>query len=550
MALTTGNLLTLASLHWVDVGVIVVYLLGVAALSVWCSTRNTSTEAYFLGNRSLPVWAVALSMVGTSISSVTFLALPAAAFALDWRMIVPNLMLPFVAVLAIVVFIPFFRRGRATTAFEYLEQRYGPIARLYGAASFIALQMIRLGAILYLVSLPVSFALGAPIPWVIVLGGLFVVLYTAFGGIEADVWTDVVQTIVLWLGGIVSMAVILFAMPDGLGDVFTIGVAHDKFHFGDFEFDLGRRTFWTMAILGLVSWLGGYVSDQTVVQRYLAVGSTRQARQAAAWTAVLSVPTWAFFFFIGSCLFAYYTVHPDPAVAGLEADQVFPHFLLTQVPTGLTGLIIAAVVAAAMSSLDSGINSISTVSISDILRRHLMPGRSDRFYLKLAKALSLTVGLMMIGAALVFHVIPQESIVNATLIVGSLFGGGLIGLYMLGFFTTRVTYRPAMIALGLAVLVNLYLMLNTAGWLPAAVELPIHAYWVGVLVNALFIAAAYGLSWLPGIDPRRSDLTGLTVWTMDRGGSRGDAAAEPVHAGRASPSGGHSVGRWLGGEVD
>ncbi len=185
-----------------DLIVIATYLAGMAAVGIWFSKKNKSTEEYFLGGRSFPAWAIGLSMLGTSVSSVTFLAFPAAAYVLDWRQLVSNLMLPFVAVLAIIVFIPFFRRGLLTSAFEYLGQRFGEAARIYGALSFILLQLIRLGKVLFLVSIPVSLLTGIEMQYVIIGVGIFIAFYTVVGGFEAVIWTDVVQSIVLWFGGL------------------------------------------------------------------------------------------------------------------------------------------------------------------------------------------------------------------------------------------------------------------------------------------------------------------------------------------------------------
>ena len=180
-----------------DLLAVVLFLAGMAGMGVWFARKNTSTEAYFLGNRSFPGWAIGISMLGTSISSVTFLAIPAAAYVLDYRQAVTNLALPFVAVIALIFFIPLFRQGNMTSAFEYLEKRYGVLIRSYAALSFLVLQVVRLAMILYLVSIPIEGMLGIPILWIIIVGGVVVSLYTVFGGIEAVVWTDVVQTFIL-----------------------------------------------------------------------------------------------------------------------------------------------------------------------------------------------------------------------------------------------------------------------------------------------------------------------------------------------------------------
>ncbi len=496
-----------------DLVVITVYLLGMAGVGAWFSRRNQSTEEYFVGGRAFPGWAIGLSMLGTSISSVTFLAFPAAAYVLDWRQLVSNLMLPAVAVLAIVVFIPFFRRGQLTSAFEYLEDRYGPAARLYGTLSFILLQLIRLAKVLFLVAIPVSLLTGIDMQYVIVAVGVFIAFYTVAGGFDAVIWTDVVQSIVLWFGGLLCFGYIAWNLPEGPAQIFSVAAAHDKFHLGSMEFNIDERTFWTVALVGIFNWLAMYSSDQNVVQRYVAASSLREARRATTLYSVVAVPTWAFFFFVGTCVFVWYQVHPDPHVAGLEADQVFPYFILTQIPAGLAGLTIAGVLAAAMSSLDSSINAIATVTTVDLLKPYLAPGRDDRFYLRTARWIATVTAGLMIGGAMLFTSIEKESMNDLSWIVASVFGGCLVGLFLVGFFTRRVDSFSAMTALVASILLNVYLGLCLAGWLPEAISFPVHSYLVGIVVNLAFVVIAYGVSLFRGT---AEELPGLTVWSIER----------------------------------
>ena len=497
-----------------DLVVIIVYLLGMACVGVWFSKRNKSTEEYFVGSRSFPGWVIGLSMLGTSISSVTFLAFPAAAYTLDWRQLVSNLTLPLVAVLAIIVFIPFFRRGKTTSAFEYLGERFGPSVRLYGTLSFILLQLIRLAKVLFLVAIPVSLLTGIDIRLVIVFVGIFISLYTIAGGIGAVIWTDVVQAIVLWVGGLVCFVTIVWELPGGLGQIIEVAAQHDKFDVGSLGFNLNERTFWTVALLGIVSWLTMYSSDQNVVQRYLAAKSLKEARKATTIYSIVAVPTWAFFFFLGTCVFVFYSVHPDEHVGGLEADAVFPYFILTQVPVGITGLVIAGVLAAAMSSLDSSINAISTVVTVDLMKPYLAKGREDRFYLRWARIVAIAASVVMILGAMLFSAINKESMNDVSWIVASVFGGCLLGLFMVGFFTTRIGNRAALFGLAGAITLNVYLGMNAANLLPQAITVPVHSYWTGILVNLAFLVIAGGVALVGG--EHGKDLRGLTVWNLDR----------------------------------
>lgn len=497
-----------------DLVIVAAYIAAMAWLGVRFARKNKTTEDYFLGERAFPGWAMGMSMLATSISSVTFLGFPAAAYALDWRLLVPNLTLPLVAVLAVVIFVPMFRAARRSSAFEYLGERWGPEIRIYGAASFIILQLIRLGTVLYLVSIPICFMTGMP-PWLAtVLTGVFVAFYTVAGGIEAVVWTDVLQAVVLLGGGGACLVSLLWGLPGGLSAVFEVGAQNSKFGLGSMEFKLYERTFWTVAFTGIVHWLTMYSSDQNMVQRYLASRSTEAAKRATLLYSAMAVPTWTFFFFVGTCLFVYYKLLPDPAVASLKADEVFPYFIMTRLPVGVSGLVIAGVLAAAMSSLDSNINSIATVTVVDILKPYLLPGRDEVFYLRAARLVSGGAAVLMVAGGLLFHHISKESMNDLVWIMGSLFGGCLMGLFVLGFFSTRVDRRSAIVALCVAVALNVALGLNAKGWF--FFKIPVHEYWVSAIVNAAFIAIAYAAALVLGATRQRDALDGLTWWTLNR----------------------------------
>lgn len=482
------------------------------AVGYYFSKRNKTTEDYFVGGRAFSGWIIGLSMLGTIVSSATFLALPAAAYILDWRQLTVNLVVPFIAVLAVVIFIPFFRRGKLTSAFEYLGERYGVVPRMYGTISFIIMQLIRMAQILFLVALVIQFLTGAPIVLVIILTGLFIGTYTIMGGIEAVIWTDVVQAIILLIGGVLCIIWVSIDLPGGLNQVIDTGREFNKFSLGEMRFDLDERTFYTVAILGIINWLGIYAGDQNIVQRYASARSTREAQKATLIYSAIALPMWTLFFFIGTSLFAFYLAFPDPLVATLEADQVLPYFILTEIPPVVSGIIVSAIIAAVMSTMDSGINAISTVSVIDLMKPWLAKNRPDSYYLRSAHLIATLVTILVILGAIIFSQIDKESMNDISLIVTSVFGGCLMGLFIMGFFTQRIDGISATIALILAVIFNTYLGLGLLGVLPSSWILPVHSYWVGALVNGTFILIAYGIGLIrnnPG-----KNLDGLTVWTM------------------------------------
>ena len=380
------------------------------------------------------------------------------------------------------------------------------------------LQVVRLAMILYLVSIPIEGMLGIPILWIIIVGGAVVSVYTVFGGIEAVVWTDVVQTFILLGGGLLCLGLMVWELPGGFGQVIEIGTEFNKFSLGPMRGGFNERTFFAVLLLGLVNFTNEYASNQNVVQRYIASKSLREARKATLICMFMSVPTWMSFFFLGSCMFAFYHVFPEPAVAAMAADEVLPHFILTRTPPFVGGTIIAACLAAAMSSQSSSINAISTICTVDFVKRFGRV-RSDRDCLVIAKLIAGAASVLMIGGAIAICYIPKESMNDFGLIIGSLFGGGVLSIFLLGFFTTRVGNCAVITGTAVALACNFYLMLNTFGWLPPVLALPVHSYWTTIIVNAVSFPVAYGVALFR---PNRRNLERLTVWTLPPGSFGGN----------------------------
>ena len=500
----------------INLSVVALFLLGMAGMGVYFLKRNNSTEEYFLGGRKIPGWALGLSMVGTSISSITFLALPAAAFVLDYRQLTPNLFMPVAALIACWIFIPFFRRGLKTTAYEYLESRYGTGIRIYAALYSLLGQLLRLAIILYLVVLPLSEMLDISESTAILAFGVITCFYTVFGGIEAVVWTDVVQTVILLGGGLLCVAAVAFQLPGGLPQILEIGMEYDKFSLGPLDFSFSERTFWVMSLIGFIGFISEFSSNQNVVQRYIAAPTLREARKATLICIVMSLPTWIFFFFIGSCLFAYYKVFPSAEVAAMKPDDVLPHFILTEIWPGVGGVIIAACLAAAMSSLSSSINAVSTIWTIDFLRLMRRKG-NDRFELVNAKLASGAAGIIMIAGAWGISLIPRESVYDLSAILGALLCSAGLTPFMLGFFTTRIGNRAILSGMYAALVFSVYNILNYFKLLPEPLQWNIHIYMAGPVCNGVMLAVALAYS-LFRPEPVTEQLRGLTVWTLDSPG--------------------------------
>jgi solute:Na+ symporter, SSS family len=515
------------NLSFLDLVVLAGYLGGMALMGVWFSRKNTSTEEYFVGGRSFPGWAIGLSMVGTSISSVTFLAFPGDAYKTGWLRFLPNLMLPVAILIAAYVFLPFFRRGNLTTAYEYLESRFGPSVRLYAAAAFIIGQLFRVSIILYLISLVVHEMTGLDPTLCIFVGGVFVAFYTVVGGIDAVVWTDVIQTIVLVVGGLICMVYIVGHLPGGLGEIFSVASEHGKFALAEVNngvaeapswgLSFSEKTITMMLLLGLMAYLTEYCSNQNIVQRYVATKSTKEARRAMFICAATSVPIWAFFMFLGTSLYVYYQAFPDPRAAEMltgvrKAEQVLPYFIMTQLPPGVAGLVIAAALAAAMSSLDSSINAISTVGVVDIYRRHLVKTQADSHYLKAAWGIATFAAVFMIGGAIVLAKLETRTLQDTATIIASLLAGGMLGVFFIGFFTRRGDARSVWLGIACSFTFTLWTVVakHRPGVLPEALAVPFDLYYTGLIGNVIMFIIGYLGGVLLPAKPR--DLTRLTVW--------------------------------------
>jgi len=519
------------TLSGLDITILFIYLSGMVAMGIFFSGRNKSTEQYFVGGRSYNGWIVGLSMVGTSISSITFLAYPADGFKTAWLRYLPNLMMPLAVVFAAYFFLPFFKKTNITSAYEYLETRFGPSVRIYGAVTFIVAQLLRISIILYLLSLLIHEITGLNELWSVFAGGAFVAVYTVLGGIDAVIWTDVIQTVILMFGGVICISIIINQLPGGLTQLFEVALANNKLSFSELEngrlqkvpwgFSLTNKTGLMMLVLGLSHWLQEYGTNQNVIQRYAATKNMAEARKAML-VSMLNVPIWAFYMFLGTALFVFFQVFPTTEATEMldgtrKAEQVLPFFIIHHLPSGVTGLIISAALAAAMSSLDSSINAISTVGIHDIYRRHLAKGREDKHYLNMARAIATAASLIMVGGAVVLIEAKTKTLQDTYTILLGFAAAGIFGLYMFGFFTTLKNTLAVWLALGATFSFSLWVVLASGGLLPQWMAVPFDLYYTSFLGHlGMFAVAVTASLLLISRGKAEKNLAGLTVWTQTK----------------------------------
>jgi SSS family solute:Na+ symporter len=511
--------------HWLDLVVLAIYFISMAWLGIYFSKRNKDTEQYFVGGRSFGGWVLGLSLVGYSISSVTFIAYPGDAFKTAWIRFIPCLMLPVGVLLAAWLFVPFFRRINVTSAFEFLEGRFGSSIRIYSAIAFILGQLLRLSIILYLVAIVVSQMTGLDTTLCILIAGLVTALYTLMGGIDAVIWTDVIQAIVLLFGGLLCLGVIAYNLPGGFGQIITTGLADGKLAFADlidgkiqplsWNLSITQKTGSMMLLLGLTQWMTEYCSNQNTVQRFVASKSTQEARKAIYICAASSLPIWAMFMFIGTALYVFFKVYPTPETTAMltgarKAEEVLPFFITKYMPPGVVGLVIAGLLAAAMSSLSASINATTTVSVVDLYKRLIARNKDDRHYLKAAWVVTGIVSLIMLVGAVMLVKLPTMTLQDTSLILGSLLGGGVLGIYMLGIFTSRGDARAAWVGIVCTLLFTGWTILCERHLLPERFSAPFNLYYTMLFGNLLmFVVGALVGTF---IFRQQRDVSRFTYW--------------------------------------
>jgi len=477
------------------------YLVVLIAMGIYFSGRENTTADYFLAGGRIPWWAAGISLFGTQLSAITFMAAPAKVFATDWAYFVNTFALILIAPIVVYLYLPFFRRLNITTAYEYLERRFNLATRLYASASFILFQLGRMAIVLFLPAMALSAVTGTNVYGCIVVMGILSTIYTVLGGIEAVVWTDVLQVIVLLGGGLLCLIIMAFDIDGGASTILAMGMADDKFKVIHWGWDYTTATIWVLVIGNLFMNLVTYTSDQVVIQRYL---TTRDEKRSAAsiWTnAAITFPVSFIWFLIGTALYVFYKLSPERLSPNLPTDSIFPHFISQQLPSGVTGIVIAALFAASMSTLDSSLNSVSTVVVTDFYGR-FRPESTDDTRLRLARWLTAALGLIATATAATMAMYEIQSLWDLFNRLLGLLTSGMAGLFALGMFTRRANGRGALIGALISAAVIYWVQTQTA------ISFFLYAA-IGVLTC---VAAGYTASRLLPDHPK--PLEGLTIYTQ------------------------------------
>jgi solute:Na+ symporter, SSS family len=444
-----------------DLVVFIIITLGNVLFGASFYFKNKTSDQFTSGGGKLPSWVVGMSIFATFVSSISFLALPGKAYVSNWNALVFSFAIPIAAIMAVKFFVPLYRGLGSISAYNYLEVRFGTWARVYASICYILTQMMRTGAILLLLALPLNALFGWNIKTIIIITGIAVTAYSMLGGIQAVVWTDAVQGIVLIVGALTCAIVLTFSMPEGPGQVFEIAAASNKFSLGSFGASLSESTFWVVLIYGLFINLQNYGIDQNFVQRYMTTSSLKKAKSSALFGALLYLPVSLIFFYIGTALFSYYTAQPDLLPAELKeagaGDKVFPHFIVNGLPVGITGLLIAAIFAAGMSTVSTSVNSTATIILSDYYRRYFK-NATEKSAMKVLYISSVIFGAL--GIIIALSLVGVESVLDAWWSLASIFSGGMLGLFLLAFLSKSVRNIDAAVGVIIGALVIIWMSLS------------------------------------------------------------------------------------------
>ncbi len=435
----------------IDIIIFLVYLIGIVLFGGSFYKKNKSSSSFTLGNKNIPTWVISMSIFATFVSSISYLALPGQAFQTNWNPFVFSLSIPFASFMAFKFFVPLYRSVNSPSAYTYLEMRFGPWAKIYASVMYLLTQLMRTGTILFLLALTLNVILGWNMIIVIVITGISVMIYSLLGGIQAVVWTDAIQGIILIAGALVCAIVLLFSMPEGPGQIFQIAAANDKFSLGSFKIGLTSSTFWVVLIYGIFINLQNFGIDQNYIQRYMTASSEKEAKKSALYGGLLYIPVSLLFLFIGTSLYSFYTAHPGILPEGTQTDKIFPFFIVNNLPVGLTGLLIASIFAAGMSTIATSVNSSATVILNDYFKKKLKDADAEKTSMKILYSSSFLFSVISIFIAIAM--INVQSALDTWWKLASIFSGGMLGLFLLAFFTKKVNNVAAVTGVTIGVIV-------------------------------------------------------------------------------------------------
>ncbi len=442
----------------VDYVIVVVYLIGVALFGILSSGKQTSAKDYFLGSKKIPWWAVCFSVVATETSTLTFISIPGLAYLTNMNFLQLALGYLIGRIIVAAIFIPRYYRGEIETAYQFLGNRFGSPMRKYSSITFIVLRIFADGVRLFTTAIPIKFVTGLGYFECIVIIGVITLIYSYIGGIKAIIWTDVIQMFIYIGGAIASIVVIFNLLPNGWQDVVNFAAPADKFQIFNFNFPTFSQFF-----TGPYNIVGGLVggaflsmashgTDQLIVQRLLTCETKRDAQKALIGSGVLVLIQFAIFLVIGVMLYALYQGADYKTLKIgeyflIKSDEIFPKFIIQNLPIGIAGLVIAGLLSASMSTLSSAFNSLASTTVMDLFKKKA----TDKAELKFSRLATLFWGLVIIGTGLMFQD-EKNPAVDYALKIQSMIYGGLLGVFLLGIIYKKAALKDAVISYTFAII--------------------------------------------------------------------------------------------------
>jgi SSS family solute:Na+ symporter len=475
----------------IDIAILAAYCGVLVGMGLYYQRKCRTAHQFMVADRTIPAWAAGLAVMSAYTSSISYIATPGKAYDSNWHVFIFSLCIIPVAWLVCRYAVPYYRKMQLVSVYAFLEDRLGAWGRVYAAFSFLLFMVGRMAVILYLVSLLIHTFLPWNIVLIIVIIGAITIVYTLLGGMEAVIWTDVMQSIVMIVGVAfcaISLSRDIFSGPQPLVQA---AIDADKFSLGSLDLSLSSRTVWVMVIYGVTENLRNLLADQNYVQKYSAVPTERDAKRSVWFAMMIYIPLTAVFLYIGTALFAFYSGREAELVASgvTKGDQVFPYFIATQLPAGLKGLILAAIVAAAMSTVDSALNCSATVLLLDFHKRFINPEIGEKASLLFLRLATVIWGLL--GTAFALLMIWAESALDTWWQISGIFGGGILGLFLLSLLRVRLMLWQGLVAIGVSVAVITWatFVRNLPGW-PAWVQPTFDPILIGAVGTAALVAIA------------------------------------------------------------
>ncbi len=490
---------TVSNFSSIDTLILLLYFAATMAIGFLCMrSGGRSVEGFTAADRSLPGWLTGLSILGSFVSSISFLALPGKSYATNWNPFVHSIALPIATLISVYFFLPLYRRIGSVSAYEHLEKRFGPWARVYSGTCYLLTQLARMGAVTYLMALPMSVLLGWDIYTVILITGISVTLYTLVGGIVAVIWTEAIQTVVLIAGAIACAVIITLSIPGGFGALISESLSAGKFSLGswDVSFEsLSQNTVLVIMLYGLFIHMQNFGIDQNYVQRYITAKSDAEARKGLWIGGIVYLPLSAIFFYIGTALFCYYKAYPEllPAAYADKPDYVFPYYMVTELPVGFRGLLVASVFAAAMSTISCSLNSSSTILLTDYYKRYFAPSASKASEMAFLRISTVVWGIM--GTAMALFFTNSKSALDVFWLLAGIFGGGMLGLFLLGIMGRRVgnIAAAAGVAVGIAVIIWMTFPSYVSQIIPWIPESPFNMFLIPAFSTCSIFVSGFAL---------------------------------------------------------